>query len=187
MSRIQMLSKEKALEIGRQYGVDDYIAQMNLFRVLLNFPEVASALNKTIISLVSADAVLSHRLRELIIMRVAWLCHCEYEWAQHYQVSLIFEITDAELLAIRHWQSVDLFDAADRAVLQATDDTIENGCIQEDSWEKLMTVLPEPAAQIAVVSSIGNWRMFAEILNSLEIPLEEGVVSWSPDGIPPKN
>jgi alkylhydroperoxidase family enzyme len=187
MSRIEMLSKEDALEIGRKHGVDDYIAQMNLFRVLLNFPEVAAKLNQLIIALVSADEVLSHRLRELIIMRVAWLCNSKYEWTQHYQVSLIFEITEAELVAIRDWQDSDCFNEADRAVLQATDDTLLKGCIQHDSWQLLTKVLPDVAAQIAVVSSIGNWRMFAEILNSLEIPLEEGAAVWPPDGLSPKN
>ena len=44
MSRIEMLSKEKALEVGREQGIDDYISQLNLFRVLLNYPRLAKEL-----------------------------------------------------------------------------------------------------------------------------------------------
>ena len=35
---------------------------------------------------------------------------------------------------------------------------------------------------IELVAAIGNWRMISSVLRSLEIPLEEGVVPWPPDG-----
>ena len=54
-SRIPLLSKEEALKRGQEQGIDDYIAQLNLFRVLLHAPEIARELNKTIITLVSSD------------------------------------------------------------------------------------------------------------------------------------
>ena len=34
--------------------------------------------------------------------------------------------------------------------------------------------------------AIGNWRMFSELLQSLQIPLEPGIAHWPPDGtVPP--
>ena len=36
-----------------------------------------------------------------------------------------------------------------------------------------------------LVAAIGNWRMFSALLRSLDVPLEDGVDPWPPDGIAP--
>lgn len=181
-SRIPLLSKEEALQRGRALGMDDYICQLNLFRVLLHYPEIALELNKSILALVSSDAALSHRLRELIIMRVAWVTQSAYEWTQHWQVSILFGLEAEEIVGVKDWQRAEHFDDHDRIVLQATDDTLAHGAIQAETWVELTRLLPEPATQITVVASIGNWLMFAQLLKSLDIPLEEGAQLWPPDG-----
>jgi hypothetical protein len=33
-----------------------------------------------------------------------------------------------------------------------------------------------------MVIAIGNWNMFSQLLRSVEIPLEDGVKDWPPDG-----
>jgi hypothetical protein len=38
---------------------------------------------------------------------------------------------------------------------------------------------------VELVTAISAWRMVASILQSLEVPLEEGVSSWPPDGRSP--
>ena len=35
---------------------------------------------------------------------------------------------------------------------------------------------------LELVVAIGNWRLFSSLLRSLEVPLEEGVAPWPPDG-----
>ena len=186
-SRIAMLSKSEARDRGMALGIDEYVAQLNLFRILLHYPEVAAEINKTIFTLMSSDGALSHRLRELIIMRVAWLSQSKYEWTQHWHASLFLGLTEPELVAVRDWKNSDLFDATDRIVLQATDDTLGRGGIQPTTWARLAELLPEPATQITVVASIGNWHMAAQIMESLDIPLEDDAVIWPPDGVAPNH
>lgn len=186
-SRIPLLSKKEALARGREQGLDDYISQLNLFRALLHYPDAAREFNKTIITLVSGDEVLSHRLRELIIMRVAWESKSEYEWTQHWQVSLMFGMSEDEVVAVKDWQNADCFDDADKAVLAATDDTLMKGAISPATWANLARQLPTPAAQIAVVASIGNWHLFSQLLQSLDIPLEDGAPIWPPNGVGPED
>ena len=186
-SRIAMLSKSEARDRGVALGIDEYVAQLNLFRILLHYPEVAAEINKTIFTLMSSDGALSHRLRELIIMRVAWLSQSKYEWTQHWHASLFLGLTEPELVAVRDWKNSDLFDATDRIVLQATDDTLGRGGIQPTTWARLAELLPEPSTQITVVASIGNWHMAAQIMESLDIPLEDDAVIWPPDGVAPNH
>jgi alkylhydroperoxidase family enzyme len=186
MQRVPMLSREDALARGREQGVDDYIAQMNMFRVLLHFPELAGELNKTIITLVKSDQLLSHRLRELIIMRVSWLAASEYEWWQHWQASLWLGLQEHELAAVQNWEAAECFNEADKVVLLATDETLSKGVISPQTWNRLVQLFPDIKAQIAIVTSIGNWQMFAQILRSLAVPLEEGAPVWPPSGKAPQ-
>jgi hypothetical protein len=36
-----------------------------------------------------------------------------------------------------------------------------------------------------LVVAIGNWALFAQLLKSLQVPLEDGVEAWPPDGVAP--
>ena len=81
--------------------------------------------------------------------------------------------------------ALKLFDEHDRIVLQATDDTLQHGGVQAATWARLVELLPGPDSQITLVASIGNWLMFAQIMKSLDIPLEDGAAIWPPDGIAP--
>ncbi|EUA08873.1 4-carboxymuconolactone decarboxylase domain protein [Mycobacterium xenopi 4042] len=38
---------------------------------------------------------------------------------------------------------------------------------------------------IELVTAIAAWRMIATIVQSLQVPLEDGVASWPPDGQAP--
>lgn len=180
--RVAMLSEEEALKRGRQMGIDDYITKMHLFRVLLQHAELARELNNTIISLVGGSKVVGDRLREMMIMRVSWMTACDYEWSQHWMASLFFGLTEPELVAIRDWRSADCFSAAEQAALAATDDIVAGGAIVPDTWIKLAEHFPTAREQIEIVTCIANWNMFAQILRSLDIPLDEGLASWPPDG-----
>ena len=42
-----------------------------------------------------------------------------------------------------------------------------------------------PGALIEMVVAIGNWRLFSSMLRSLEVPLEDDVAPWPPDGKSP--
>jgi alkylhydroperoxidase family enzyme len=181
-SRIPLLSKEEALKRGNELGISEYIAGMNIFRVLLNHPQLAGELNSTIISLVSGEKEISDRLREIIIMRVSWKAYCDYEWSQHWLASLFFGLTEQELFSIREWRSVSCFSEVEKTVLSAVDELLDNHKIPDSIWKQLREYFKTDKALIELVTCIGNWHMFALILNGLAIPLDEGMKSWAPDG-----
>lgn len=189
--RIPLLTEEEALKRGKVLGISEYISKMNIFRVLLNHPKLAGELNSTIISLVSSvnelngDKDISDRVREIIIMRVSWKAWCDYEWSQHWLASIFFGLTERELLAIRNWRSANCFTELEQAVLAATDDLLDNKKISAVIWEQLKRHFKTDKALIELVVCIGNWHMFALILNGLEVPLDQGMVSWAPDGMGP--
>jgi alkylhydroperoxidase family enzyme len=166
-------------------GVPEFMAELSVFRVLLRHPRVARAVHDLLMSML-VDGALDPRLRELVIMRIGWLTASNYEWTQHWRIALGLGISADDLVAVRDWYTHDAFDSRDRAVLAATDEMVHDGAISAKTWAACERELgPEPAVLIELVSAIGAWRMIASLLISLEVPLEDGVASWPPDGQSP--
>lgn len=159
-------------------------ADLKVFQILLKNPKVAERLGATLMTLIY-DNSLDARLRELIIMRIGWVTGAVYEWTQHYRVSKDIGMSDEEIVAVRDWRSSTLLGDAEKAVLQATDDVIESGVISKEAWEACAAVLPSDEERIELVVAIGNWVMFSQLLRSLDVPLEDGVAHWPPDGKTP--
>ena len=74
---------------------------------------------------------------------------------------------------------------AERAVLAATDETLEFGTISDDTWAICRNVFDDDAILVEMVAAIGNWRLFSALLKSLDVPLEDGVEPWPPLGEAP--
>jgi alkylhydroperoxidase family enzyme len=186
-ARVSLLSVEQSLKAAEAVGANPQMAELNVFRGLLHHPPSAKAVGDLLISLLFRGQF-DARLRELVIMRLGWETGSVYEWTQHWRVATELGIAAEDLLAVRDWRNSDRFDATDRAVLAATDETLSGGAISRDTWSDLEATLgdPEdPTVLIELVLCIGNWRMISSVLRSLEIPLEDGVEPWPPDGRAP--
>jgi len=184
--RVELLSKEEAHQAAEKVGISPMMAELNVFRALLHHPDLAAALNAQLSMLMGLGNVLSPRLRELIIMRIGWQTGSDYEWTQHWRVAKMFGIPERDLLAIRNWHYASCFDQADQAVLQATDDILQDGKVSSETWSQLEDSLGDVKQVLEVVIAICNWRTFSQLLMSIDIPLEEDVESWPPDGLIPE-
>ncbi len=153
--------------------------------MLLRHEDLAARVNGLLHQLLW-NGSLDARLRELIIMRIGWRQGSMYEWTQHWRLARMLEIPEDDLVAVRDWKASDRFDTADRAVLAATDETLGAGAIGARTWAELESAVPDDKVRLEVVMAIANWSMFAQLLRSLEVPLEEGVDPWPPDGAVPK-
>ncbi|GFG64700.1 hypothetical protein MKUB_21900 [Mycobacterium kubicae] len=183
--RIPLLPVGEAKAAADQAGVPDYMAELSIFQVLLNHPLLAGVFNDLLASMLWHGA-LDRRLRELVIMRIAWLTGCDYEWTQHWRVASRLGVSAEDLLGVREWRSCNGFGATERAVLAATDDVVRHGAVSDASWTECQRELnSDTTVLIELVTAIGAWRMVASILQSLQVPLEEGVASWPPDGRSP--
>lgn len=184
-ARVPKLPLEEAKAAADEAAVPDYMAELSIFQVLLNHPTLARAINDLLATMLWHGA-LDPRLRELMIMRIGWLTACDYEWTQHWRVASRLGVTPEDLLGVRDWQSHDQFGPAERAVLAATDDVVRDGAISTASWAVCEREFQGNATVLVeLVTAIGAWRMVASILQSLNVPLEEGVSSWPPDGRSP--
>jgi alkylhydroperoxidase family enzyme len=182
--RIALLSPEEAKRAAEQVNLPAPMAELNIFRVLLWHPRLAKRVNDLLMTLIF-EGELDARLRELVIMRLGWKTRSDYEWTQHWRIARQLGVPEEDLLAVRDWEASDRFDAADRAVLTATDETLETGSLSAETWARCKAQVGGTAALLELVTAIGNWRMISSLLRSLEIPVEEGTASWPPDGVGP--
>ncbi|MGO8940951.1 MAG: carboxymuconolactone decarboxylase family protein [Mycobacterium sp.] len=184
-SGIPRLPLDEAKAAADEAGVPDYMAELSIFQVLLHHPVLARTLNDLLASMLWHGA-LDSRLRELVIMRIGWLTACDYEWTQHWRVASGLGVPANDLLGVRDWRAYEGFGPTERAVLAATDDVVRDGAVSAESWAACERELGgDRTVLIELVTAIGAWRMVASILRSLNVPLEDGVASWPPDGRSP--
>jgi alkylhydroperoxidase family enzyme len=184
--RVPRLPVDEAKAAADEAGVPNYMAELAIFQVLLNHPTLARALNDLLATMLWHGS-LDTRLRELAIMRIGWLTTSDYEWTQHWRVALGLGVPAEDLIGVRDWQAHNGFGPTERAVLAAVDDVVRDGAVSAESWAACERELGgDPAVLTEMVTAIAAWRMIASILHSLNVPLEDGVDSWPPDGRSPQ-
>jgi len=157
------------------------MATRNAFRTLSNNAPMAQGVFTHLTTLLNKNTF-DTRLRELAIMRIGWVTGSEYEWTQHWRVATTAGIPPEDILAVRDWKNSTRLTVADRAVLSATDEMLAHGTITDATWAACTQHVPTAAEQVEMVVCIASWTMFSMLLRALKIPIEDGVISWPPDG-----
>lgn len=183
-ARVDLLAVEEARAEAERAGVPAQAAELNVFRALLRNPPLARWLADLLFGLLFRGE-LDARLRELVIMRLGWATGSVYEWTQHWRIATQMGIDPEDLLAVRDWRASERLSDADRAVLRATDETLEDGAVSAATLDACRRHVGDDARLLELVTCIANWRLVSTLLRSLEIPLEDGVAPWPPDGRPP--
>ena len=181
-ARLPPLDADAAASAAASCGVPAALGDLNVFRVLLAHPRLARNLSDLLLTLLSGDH-LDARLRELAILRVGWVTASVYEWTQHWHLAPGFGVDADDAAAVRDGPDHPRFGPAERAVLAATDQTLATGAVSAATWQACRRhVSQDQRALLELVGTIGVWRTLSELLRSLEIPLEEDVAPWPPDG-----
>lgn len=180
--RLDLLPVDEAATVARRAGLTPGTERMNVFRALLHAEHAAEPLIRTLTTLITG-AALDDRIRELVIMRVAWLTGSDYEWTQHWVIARRLEIPEDDLLAVRDdWQGHPSFGSAERAALAATDEVVAAGSVGDATWAELCAAFPTEQERVELVVSIALWRLVSTVLTTFEVPLEDDLSSWPPDG-----
>jgi len=179
--RVPMVSLERARELGEAMGLPARRTQSEAFRVVANNPGVARVAFSQLLQLLENNRF-DTRLRELMIMRIAWVTGSAYEWTQHWRVAATAGIPPEDVLAVRDWRSAPQLTPADRAILAATDECLDGKSISDASWAEVAKHVADPAQQVEFIIAMGNWLAFSMLFRNLRIPLADGVAVWPPDG-----
>lgn len=182
--RLPWLPLDQSLALAAELGATGPQASRGAFRMLAQNPQLAGRVYALLNTLMKTPT-LPLRLREIVVLRIAWLTGSEYQWGQHYRIARTQAgLTDEDVLAVRDGAANPRFTRQDRAVLKAVDDTIAAHGISDDAWRACASILNERAL-VELVVAIGTWTMFSQIFHSLDVPLSDDGTPWPPDGIAP--
>ena len=122
---------------------------------------------------IRTGATLSDRAREILILRIGWLCGSEYEWSQHVRVARRIGMTDAEIRRLAIGAEAPGWDPFEAALVRATDELHRDDTISDATWRALSARYGEPEL-IDVVITVAGYRMVSIALNSLGTQREPG-------------
>jgi 4-carboxymuconolactone decarboxylase len=146
---------------------------LNIFRTLANHP----ALMKRWLVFgnhVLSKSTLAPRERELLILRIGWLCQAGYEWGQHVVIGKASGLTDEEIARIPKGPAAPGWSALDRALLRATDELHEDAFISDATWAELAGSLGTEQL-MDLVFTVGQYNLVSMALNTLGVQPEPGL------------
>jgi 4-carboxymuconolactone decarboxylase len=118
-----------------------------------------------------ANPALGHRMRELIVLRVAWRTQSPYEWAQHVLLAPRFDITPDDIDAIASEGANEAWTPVERALVVATDQLVADHRVDDATWARLAEDLDERQL-VEMVFIAGTYACLAMAFNSFGLKLE---------------
>jgi alkylhydroperoxidase family enzyme len=114
------------------------------------------------------------RERELLILRAGFNCGSDYEWGQHVRLAEKLGLPREDIDRVAAGPAAEGWSAADAALLRAADELHEAAKISDETWS-LLAETYEERALIEIPMVVGHYTMLAFVLNSLGVPLDEGL------------
>ena len=114
------------------------------------------------------------REREILILRIGWLCRSEYEFGQHTLIGKRAGLDDSEIRRITEGPDAPEWSAADALLLRAADELHSDAFISNDTWKALSQRFDETQL-MDIVFTVGQYNLVSMALNSFGVQLDGGV------------
>lgn len=146
---------------------------LNIFKTLAHHPRL---LKRWMVfgNHVLFRSTLPPRERELVILRIGWLCEAEYEWGQHVLIGQQAGLTDAEIARIKLGADAEGWSEFEATLLRAVDELRNDACISAATWQSL-SARYSTQQLIDLVFAIGQYNLVSMVLNTLGVQLDEGI------------
>ncbi len=126
------------------------------------------------------EQTLPARDREMLILRIGWLCQAKYEFGHHTLSGKQAGLTDEEILRITRGSDDPGWSDFDAALIRAADELYHNAIISDATWNTLSEHYNEKQL-MDVIFTVGQYNMVSWMLNSFGVQLDEGVPGF-PEG-----
>lgn len=145
----------------------------NIFKTLAHHPDL---LRRWLVfgNHVLFKSTLPPRERELVILRIGWLCEAEYEWAQHVKIGKDAGLTDVEIERIKAGPNARGWNEQDTLLLRATDELRRDAFISDATWKGLIAHF-DTKQLMDVVFAVGQYNLVSMALNTLGVQLDDGL------------
>ena len=149
---------------------------LNIFRTIANHPDLGRRW-MVFANHVLGKSTLPVRERELVILRIGYLCRSGYEWGQHVLISREAGMTDEEIRSARTGPDTPGLSELDRLLFQATDELHGDAHISDETWRALEKHLNRQQ-MMDLVFTVGQYNLVSMALNSFGVQADEGLPGW---------
>ena len=171
MTRIAYRQPEEMTEQARELTLKR--GNLNVYRALANAEKVFTGWMLAGQAALTSP-VLPVRLRELVVLRTAYLMDSPYELGQHRDVARTAGLSRDEINAITSesaWQEADC-NPVELAVLRLTTELVTTRTVSAELFDQVHTALGSEAT-VELLMVISRYAGLALMLNALQVDLDE--------------
>lgn len=183
-----MIKRDPAARVPRtrrEQRTDDMLEAINLFAgpgrldvsenyvltTLVHHPELARSylsFNRYLLM----SSTLPVRLRQIAIMRVAWVKKARYVWSSHLRTSLRNGLNGEEFDPVKEGESAAYWNEEERIIIHATDELMATSDLSDETWQALSDFLDRKQV-MDFLFTVGAYILCALVFNALRIERED--------------
>ena len=116
---------------------------------------------------------LTNRTKEMLILRMAFLCQSVYQWSTHERGARRLGMNDQEILGLVEGPDAAVWEPFDSAVVRTADELHRDSLISDATWSTLGRHYNTQQRLDMVITAVG-YRLVAMALNSFGVQMAEG-------------
>jgi AhpD family alkylhydroperoxidase len=120
---------------------------------------------------------LTVRQRELLVLRVAAVRKCDYEWAQHVVLARDAGLADVEIDRVAQGPAAPEWSELERALLKAVDELVGDAKVTDGTWAQLSAHLDERQLMDAVFT-VAAYDALAMAFLSFGVELDDDLAGY---------
>lgn len=167
MDQLDKTGWKTAGSVKQAVGVPADDKGQEYHRTMMRYPELYKRHSALAVALFGGE--LATRDRELLILRIAWLCGAPYEWGEHVKISkYLLHFTEDDFERIIAGPAAPGWSEHERAVLKTVDELRANATISDETWAVLARTLNEKQL-IQIPILVGQYQGIAYLQNALRL------------------
>lgn len=164
MEIISLFAGPGRINVDENYVLNTFVHHPNLARHFLLF-------NRYLLM----SSTLPVRLRQIAIMRVAWVKKARYVWSSHLRTSLRNGLSGEEFEPVKEGKTSPYWSNEERIIVRATDQAMENSDLDDAIWQELTTFLDQRQV-MDFLFTVGAYALLGMVCNSLRIEREDALL-----------
>lgn len=157
---ISMFAGPGRINVDNNYVLTTFVHHPELARVYLTF-------NRYLLM----SSTLPVRLRQIAIMRAAWLKKGRYVWSSHLRTSLRNGLSGDDFPPIKAGAQSSYWTDEEKHILHATEQMMENNDIDDATWACLSQFL-ETRQILDFLFTVGAYALLSVVCNAIRIERE---------------
>jgi alkylhydroperoxidase family enzyme len=155
----------------------------NIYKTLAHHPELYtrwSGLGRILLNGSNIPA----RHREMLMLRMGWLCQSEYEWAQHARIATSSAgMTDQEVHRIAEGPNAAGWTDFERSLLRMVDELRYDAIVSDATWRAIRKEYSDQQMMEALFTA-AQYQLVSMALNSLGVQLDPDLRHRLPRDLP---